>query len=43
VGTPADVGRAVVFLASDQGAFVNGQTLGVDGGLFIQTRWAYDE
>ena len=43
VGTPADVGQAVVFLASDQGAFVNGQTLGVDGGLFIQTRWAYDE
>lgn len=43
VGTPADVGHAVVFLASDQGAFINGQTLGVDGGLFIQTRWAYDE
>ena len=43
VGTPADVGQAVVFLASDQGAFVNGQTVGVDGGLFIQTRWAYDE
>ena len=43
VGTPDDVGHAVVFLASDQGAFINGQTLGVDGGLFIQTRWAYDE
>jgi NAD(P)-dependent dehydrogenase (short-subunit alcohol dehydrogenase family) len=43
VGTPADVGRAVVFLASDQGAFVTGQTIGVDGGLFVQTRWAYDE
>lgn len=43
VGTPADVGHAVVFLASDPGAFINGQTLGVDGGLFIQTRWAYDE
>ncbi len=42
VGTPADVGRAVVFLASDQGAFISGQTIGVDGGLFIQTRWAYD-
>jgi NAD(P)-dependent dehydrogenase (short-subunit alcohol dehydrogenase family) len=43
VGTPADVGRAVVFLASEQGAFISGQTLGVDGGLFIQTRWAYEE
>jgi 3-oxoacyl-[acyl-carrier protein] reductase len=42
VGTPADVGRAVVFLASDQGAFITGQTIGVDGGLFVQTRWAYD-
>ena len=42
VGTPADVGRAVVFLASEQGAFISGQTLGVDGGLFIQTRWAYE-
>jgi NAD(P)-dependent dehydrogenase (short-subunit alcohol dehydrogenase family) len=43
VGTPADVGRAVVFLASEQGAFITGQTLGVDGGLFVQTRWLYDE
>jgi len=43
VATPADVGRAVVFLAGDQGAFITGQTIGVDGGLFVQTRWAYDE
>jgi NAD(P)-dependent dehydrogenase (short-subunit alcohol dehydrogenase family) len=42
VATPADVGRTVVFLASDQGAFITGQTIGVDGGLFVQTRWAYD-
>ena len=43
VGTPADVGRAVVFLASDTGEFITGQTIGVDGGLFVQTRWLYDE
>jgi len=43
VGTPADVGSAVVFLASEQGAFITGQTVGVDGGLFVQTRWLYDE
>jgi NAD(P)-dependent dehydrogenase (short-subunit alcohol dehydrogenase family) len=43
VGTPEDVGRAVVFLASEQGAFITGQTVGVDGGLFVQTRWLYDE
>jgi NAD(P)-dependent dehydrogenase (short-subunit alcohol dehydrogenase family) len=43
VATPADVGRAVVFLASDESAFVTGQTLWVDGGLFSQPRWAYDD
>ena len=43
VGTPVDVGRAVVFLASEHGAFITGQTIGVDGGLFVQTRWLYDE
>jgi 3-oxoacyl-[acyl-carrier protein] reductase len=42
VGTPADVGRAVVFLASDEASFVSGQTLWVDGALFSQPRWAYD-
>ena len=43
VGTPADVGHAVVFLASDQASFVSGQTLWVDGGLFTQPMWAYRE
>ena len=43
VGTPLDVGRAVVFLASDDASFVNGQTLWLDGGLFTQPRWAYDD
>lgn len=43
VGTPADVGRAVVFLASDAASFCTGQTVWVDGGLFTQPRWAYDD
>jgi 3-oxoacyl-[acyl-carrier protein] reductase len=43
IGTPADVGRAVVFLASAESAFVTGQTLWVDGGLFTQPRWAYED
>ncbi|MFF5019980.1 SDR family NAD(P)-dependent oxidoreductase [Streptomyces sp. NPDC001165] len=35
-GTGAEVGRAVVFLASPEGAYVNGHVLEVNGGL----RWA---
>jgi|SRR5579871_515756 len=41
VGTPVDVGRAVVFLASQDGDFITGQTLWVDGGLFSQPVWPY--
>ena len=39
VGEPSDVARAVRFLASDDSAFVTGQTLWVDGGLFTQPPW----
>jgi NAD(P)-dependent dehydrogenase (short-subunit alcohol dehydrogenase family) len=42
VGTPRDVGDAVVFLAGDAASFVTGQTLFVDGGLFTHPRWGYD-
>jgi len=42
IGTPADVAAAVAYLVSDDGAFVSGQTLYVDGGLFIQGPWPYD-
>ncbi|MEW6752456.1 MAG: SDR family NAD(P)-dependent oxidoreductase [Candidatus Latescibacterota bacterium] len=42
VGQPQDVAAAVAFLASDQATFISGQTLYVDGGLFTQTRWAYE-
>jgi meso-butanediol dehydrogenase / (S,S)-butanediol dehydrogenase / diacetyl reductase len=31
-GTPADVANTVFFLASDQGTYINGQTLSLDGG-----------
>jgi NAD(P)-dependent dehydrogenase (short-subunit alcohol dehydrogenase family) len=34
IGTPSDIGQAVVYLASDDASFVSGQTLWVDGGLF---------
>ena len=41
VGEPVDVGRAVVFLASDAAEFITGQTIWVDGGLFSKPAWPY--
>jgi NAD(P)-dependent dehydrogenase (short-subunit alcohol dehydrogenase family) len=41
IGTPLDVGRAVVFFASESSAFITGQTLWVDGGLFSKPAWPY--
>lgn len=32
LGTPEDIAHAVLFLASDYAAYINGQTLSVDGG-----------
>jgi NAD(P)-dependent dehydrogenase (short-subunit alcohol dehydrogenase family) len=39
IGTPADIGQAVVLLASPEASFITGQTIGVDGGLFNQPPW----
>ena len=39
IGTPADVAAAVEFLLSENASFISGQTLSVDGGLFMQPRW----
>ncbi|MCW5978124.1 MAG: SDR family oxidoreductase [Bryobacteraceae bacterium] len=42
IGLPADIGRAVVFLAGEQASFITGQTIWVDGGLFSKPAWPYD-
>jgi 3-oxoacyl-[acyl-carrier protein] reductase len=34
-GTPADVAAAVLFLASDQAAYITGQVLHVSGGMYM--------
>ncbi len=43
VGQVEDVAAAVAFLVSDEAEFITGQTLFVDGGLFAQGPWAYQE
>jgi NAD(P)-dependent dehydrogenase (short-subunit alcohol dehydrogenase family) len=38
LGAPADIASAVLFLASDDAAFITGQVLYVDGGMTAQLR-----
>ena len=42
LGTGEDVAQAVLFLASDQSAFITGQVLGVDGGLAVHLPYVGD-
>ncbi len=39
IGTVQDVADAVAFLATDQASFITGQTIRVDGGLFVKPQW----
>lgn len=41
VGTPADIAGPVLFFASEAAAYVTGQTLWVDGGVFTRAPWPY--
>jgi glucose 1-dehydrogenase len=40
IGLPEDIGKAVVWLASDDSDYVNGQTLFVDGGMTLYPEFA---
>jgi acetoacetyl-CoA reductase len=35
LGKPKEVGRCVVFLASDEAGFINGSTLSANGGQYM--------
>ncbi|MGV8985846.1 MAG: SDR family NAD(P)-dependent oxidoreductase [Cypionkella sp.] len=41
IGTPQDLVGPLLFLISEAAAFVTGQTLYVDGGVFSQAPWPY--
>ena len=34
-GVPADVANVIAFLASEDAAYVTGQTINIDGGMFM--------
>jgi glucose 1-dehydrogenase len=40
IGVPADIGKAAVWLCSDESDYVNGQTLFVDGGMTLYPEFA---
>ena len=35
MGEPADVAKAILFLASDDSTYITGQVIGVNGGLYV--------
>lgn len=41
IGVPEDIGKAAVWLASDDSDYVHGQTLFVDGGMTLYPEFAH--
>ena len=41
LGKPSEIGKAVVFLCSDDAAYITGSTLVVDGGYTVSTRLSF--
>jgi glucose 1-dehydrogenase len=39
LGTPEDIGKATVFLASDDADYITGTSLAVDGGIWLRSAW----
>jgi len=35
LGEPAEIGRGVVFLASDDAGYITGSTLDINGGMYM--------
>jgi glucose 1-dehydrogenase len=39
LGTPEDIGKAAVFLCSDDADYITGTSLAVDGGIWLRSAW----
>src|SRR5262245_61431330 len=39
LGTPEDIGKAAVFLSSDDADYITGTALAVDGGIWLRSAW----